>query len=111
MKEITKKEDKATKIAAPDKEFKGYTIEEIRFRRALVAMEADFCKTKIGKSWQNIQEANPLNPGNKTSIPGKAGALAMKMIGGLNYLDYAMLGFSLFKGAKKAYSFFRGKKH
>ena len=110
MNEIKKKEKAAAQIVEPEKEFKGYTIEEIRFKRALVAMEADFCKTKISKSWANIQNSNPLMPGNKSSITGKAGTLAMKMVSGLNYLDYILLGVSVFKGAKKVVSLFRGRK-
>lgn len=110
MNEIIKKETKAKEIVEPVKEFKGYTIEEIRFKRALVAMEADFCKTKMIKSWGNIQEANPLTGGNKTSFTGKAGAIAMKMVSGLNYLDYILLGVSVFKGTRKMISLFRGKK-
>lgn len=109
MKEIKDKEKVAQNILAPENEFKGYTIEEIRFQRALVAMEADFCKTKIMKSVANIQAANPLMPGNKTSIKGKAGALALKMINGLNYLDYILLGLSVFKGTKKVFSLFKGR--
>ena len=107
---IKDKEKKAKDIVAPEKEFKGYTIEEIRFQRALVAMEADFCKTKIFKSWNNLQEANPFMPGNKSTIPSKAGAIAMKMVNGLNYVDYILLGLSVFKGTKKFISFFKGKK-
>ena len=97
-------------IMAPEKEFKGYTIEEIRFQRALVAMEVEFCKNKLARSWNNIQEANPLMPGNKTSFTGKAGAVALKMINGLNYLDYFLIGMSIFKGGKKFLSLFRGRK-
>lgn len=110
MKEIKEKERKAKDIMTPETEFKGYTIEEIRFQRALVAMEADFCKTKARKSLSNIQNLNPFMPGNKTTLPGKAGAIALKMINGLNYVDYILLGLSLFKGTKKVFSLFRGKK-
>lgn len=110
MKEFKEKEKLAQDIITPENEFKGYTIEEIRFKRALVAMEADFCKTKMARSWDNIQQANPFMPGNKASMTGKAGAIALKMINGLNYLDYALLGLSLFKGGKKLFSLFRGKK-
>lgn len=110
MKEIKQKEKVANEIMTPENEFKGYTIEEIRFKRALVAMEADFCKTKIFRSWNNIQASNPLMPGNKTSIGGKAGAVALKLVSGLNYLDYVLLGLSVFKGTKKIFSFFRGKR-
>ena len=110
MKDIKKKEKEATEIMDPNKEFKGYTIEEIRFHRALVAMEAEFCKTKISKCFSNIQDLNPLMPGNKTSFTGKAGSLALKMVNGLNYLDYILLGLSVFKGTKKIFSFFKGRK-
>ena len=110
MKELKEKEKAAGKIMEPEKDFTGYTIEEIRFKRALVALEADFCKTKMARSWSNIQSANPLVPGNKTSLPGKAGAIALKMVNGLNYIDYILLGLSLFKGTKKVFSLFRGKK-
>lgn len=109
------KEGKATKksaqeIMAPEKEFKGYTIEEIRFHRALVAMEADFCKAKFLKSWSNVQKANPFSPSNSSSLPAKAGSVAMKIVNGLNYMDYIMLGISAFSGIKKIASFFRRKK-
>lgn len=110
MKEIKAQEQTANRIITPENEFKGYTIEEIRFKRALVAMEADFCKTKIAKSWNNIIQANPLMPGNKASLPGKAGAIALKMVNGLNYLDYFLIGMSVFKGSKKVLSLFRGKR-
>ena len=110
MKDIKEKEKLAKDIATAEKEFKGYTIEEIRFQRALVAMEADFCKAKIFKSWDNIVAANPLMPGNKSSLPSKAGGLALRMLSGLNYLDYILLGLSVFKGSKKIFSFFRGLK-
>lgn len=110
MKELKQKETVASDIVNKEKEFKGYTIEEIRFKRALVALEADFCKTKMAKSWGNIQDSNPLMPGNKASFTGKAGALALKMVNGLNYLDYILLGLSVFKGTKKVFSLFKGKR-
>lgn len=110
MNEIKEKEKMAKDIAAPQKAFKGYTIEEIRFQRALVAMEADFCKVKIYKSWENIVNANPFMPGNKSSLTSRAGNLAIKMFNGLNYLDYILIGLSVFKSSKKVLSFFKGLK-
>ena len=101
----------AKDIVKPENSFSGYTLEEIRYQRALVALQADFCKTKIIKSFQNLQKANPLSPTSAaTSLPGKAGAVALKLINGLNYLDYAVLGFSIFTTLKKFVSFFRRKK-
>lgn len=110
MKEIKAKEQVAKDIMSPENEFKGYTIEEIRFHRALVAMEADFCKAKIFKSWNNLQRVNPLSNTQKTTFKGKAGSVALKLINGLNYMDYILLGVSLFNGSRKLLSFFRHKR-
>ena len=111
MKEIKEKEKVAKDIISPENEFKGYTIEEIRFHRALVAMEADFCKTKILKSWYNLQKINPLAPSSsKSIIPGKTGSVLFKLVKGLNYMDYILLGMSVFSGARKFFSFFRGRR-
>lgn len=111
MKEIKATKSSAQEIMAPKHDFKGYTIEEIRFQRALVAMEAEFCKTKFLKSWSNVQKANPFSPsGGGSSLPMKAGSVAMKIVNGLNYMDYIMLGVSAFSGIRKVVSFFRKKK-
>lgn len=110
MKELKAKEKVAKDIMAPENEFKGYTIEEIRFQRALVAMEADFCKTKITKSLNNLQRINPLSPTSQNLLPGKTGSIALKLVKGLNYMDYIMLGFSVFSGVRKVFSFFKGRR-
>ena len=111
MKETKDSKKSAQQIMARENEFKGYTIEEIRFHRALVAMEADFCKTKFLKSWNNLQTVNPFSPSSGSSLPAKAGSVAMKIVKGLNYMDYIVLGFSVFSGVRKVFSLFRkGKK-
>lgn len=109
MKEIVKSEKKNNEIVSTGSSFEGYTIEEIRFQRALVAMEADFNKTRFLKNWANIQKANPLSP-SSGSFSGKAGSVVMKLLNGLNYIDYALLGLSFFSGAKKVVSFFKKNK-
>ncbi|MCH5225974.1 MAG: hypothetical protein J1D77_08220 [Muribaculaceae bacterium] len=110
MKTLEEKEKVAQEIMEPENKFRGYTIEEIRLQRVFVSLEKDACKSRILRSVANLQEANPLMPGNKSSITGKAGALAMKMVSGLNYLDYILLGLSVFKGTRKIFSFFKGRK-
>ena len=110
MKEKNNKEQNPRNILEVS-EFKGYTIEEIRFQRALVAMQADFCKTKFLKEWSNIQKLNPLSPSADSSLPMKAaGSIALKMAKGLNYLDYIILGISVFSGVRKITSIFRRNK-
>lgn len=112
MNEIKKTEEVAKSITNPDVKFTGYTLEEIRYQRALVALQKEFCKTKILRNVRNLQKTNPLSPSSAAkSMPGKVGFVATKLISGLNYLDYAMLGFSVFSSARKIYSFFhKGKK-
>lgn len=110
MKEIEEKESVAKEIMEPGNKFKGFTIEEIRLQRVFVSLEKDACKARIMRTVANIQDSNPLMPGNKSSIGGKAGALALRMVSGLNYLDYILLGLSVFKGTRKIFSFFRRKK-
>lgn len=110
MKTLEEKENKAKEIMEPENKFKGFTIEEIRLQRVFVSLEKDACKSRILRSINNIQDSNPLMPGNKSSLPGKAGAIALKLVNGLNYIDYVILGLSVFKGTKKIFSFFKGRK-
>ncbi len=112
MKEIVKTtsdHDKATEEVKVL--FHGYTLEELRYQRALVSLKKDFAQTKLFRSIETLQKTNPLSSENKAaSLPGKVGFVASKLFSGLNYLDYAMMGFSLFSSARKIYGFFRKKK-
>ena len=110
MNEIKKTEVVAKSITHPET-FKGYTLEEIRYQRALVALQKEFCKAKMMRNVHTLQKSNPLSPSNAVkSMPGKVGFVAAKLLTGLSYIDYAMLGFSLFSSARKVYSFFHRKK-
>ncbi|MDE5888148.1 MAG: hypothetical protein K2J48_11375 [Muribaculaceae bacterium] len=109
MKEIQKSEQAAKEITHPEDNFKGYTLEEIRYQRALVALHKEFCKTKINRVSSQLTHSNPFSS-SSSSLPGKVGFFAGKLLTGLNYMDYAMLGFNLFGSAKKIYSFFKKKK-
>lgn len=110
MNEIKNTEKVAKDITNPEVKFKGYSLEEIRYQRALVALQMEFCKTKLTRNARNLRHANPLSPSKSSSLPGKIGFVASKLFMGLNYIDYAMLGFSLFGTARKVFSLFRKKK-
>ena len=101
------KEKKETEIVSTGASFDGFTIEEIRFQRQLVMKEVEFNKMRFLKNWENIQKSNPITGGMGTTLPGKAGSMALKLVNGLNYMDYVLLGLSVFSGAKKVFSFFR----
>lgn len=112
MNEIQKSEKAAKEITSPENTFKGYTLEEIRYQRALVTLQKEFCKNKFNRNLHNLQKSNPFNSASSAvnSLPGKVGLIAGKVMSGLNFLDYAMIGFSLFGSVRKVLSFFRKKK-
>lgn len=111
MNELQKTQDAAKSITNPDTQFKGYTLEEIRYQRALVTLQKEFCQAKMIRTAANLQKSNPFSAaGAASNLPGKVGLVATKLVTGLNYLDYAMLGFSIFGSIRKVYGFFRKKK-
>lgn len=107
--EIVKSSQKANEIASPA-DFKGYTIEDLRYQRALVALQKDFAKSKLLHKMSRLKGKKTLSGETKGINFGKTSALATKLLSGLNYLDYAMIGLSLFSSGKKVYSFFHKKK-
>lgn len=93
-------------------EFKGYSLEDLRYRRALVALQKEFAKSKILSASHKLQSFSPFsrNFGEGKSNVGKVGAIAQKLISGLNYLDYAMIGYNVFTSGKKILNIFRKKR-
>lgn len=98
-------------LATPDpKPAKGLTISEIRYQRALVALQREFCKEKINVGISNVKSFSFFNKkGSKSSLGNKTGAIAQKVLGGMNYLDYAIIGFTVFSNVKKIFKFFKKK--
>ena len=90
---------------------KGYTLEEIADMREFVKWQANESKKKITEHVISLQKSNPFSEAAAaSSLPGKMGHIALKLLNGLNYIDYAILGFSLFKGVRKVTSLFRKNK-
>ncbi len=112
MNEIQKSKEAAKNITKPVSKFKGYTLEEIRYQRALVTLQKEFCKNKLNRNLRNLNKSNPFSSAASPSgsIPGKLGLLAGKLLTGLNYIDYAMIGFSMFGTIRKVLSLFHRKK-
>lgn len=109
-KDIQKASEKGKDALVPKNSFKGYTIEELRYHRALVALQKEFCKSKILHNIDNIRNPNKDNENGKISKLARIGSIASKLLSGLNYLDYAMMGVSLFGVGKKAYNLFKRKR-
>ena len=109
-KEISDAATKSNNALTPKKEFKGYTIEELRYQRALVALQKEFCKSKVLHKVDRVKSRKLMGDDDGSSKIAKFGSLAGKLLVGLNYLDYAMIGMSLFGSGKKIYKFIKGKK-
>lgn len=92
-----------------EQEFKGYTMDELRYQRALVALKKEFLREKAIKQTKEIKEQVPLLNGKAPSIGGGSRGIMGKLIKGLSFTDYILLGFQMLKIGKKIGSIF-GKK-
>lgn len=110
MNEITKVDAPAA-VQQPEKPFKGYTMEELRYKRAMMALRKEFAKEQILKTVQTLRPGNSGEgaPGLGSKL-GIAGTIAKKLLTNLNTIDYIMVGMSAFGVAKKAFKLFRKKK-
>ncbi len=109
VKRIESKDKILTQIDDPV-EFGGYTLDEIRHHRALVAIKKEFAKAKIFEQFDALKDRNPFAPDGTLKAASRLGSIPMKIVKGLNYTDYIMMGLSAFGTAKKVFSFFRKKK-
>ncbi len=92
---------------------KGLTIRQIRHKRALVLLQKEFCKEKMSFNMLKIKNSSPFskNYSGKSRPFGRATGIAAKLINGLNYIDYAMIGYTMFNNIRRITSIFKkGKK-
>lgn len=109
MKENNKNLPASTEQAAVP--FKGYTMEELRYQRAMMALRKEFCKTKVLQSVQTLRPGT--KTGGKSSGSSKfalAGKVASAVFSHMNTLDYILMGISLFGTARKGLRLIKGKK-
>jgi len=79
-----------------NRQWKGYTLEEIRFQRVLAMMRVELVQQEMFK------QVEPY-----TSKTRFAGAMAGRIAGALNFMDYAMIAITV---GRKLYSIFHRKK-
>lgn len=96
-------------IEKPQKKFKGYTMDELRYQRAMTALQKEFAKQRISHRVRNLRNYSIFGK-NSSSKMTKIGNVATKLISGASYIDYAMIGYSLFNSGKKIFSIFSKKK-
>lgn len=109
-KDIVKSPNKAEepKHSQPHLPHDGLTMEQLRYQRALVALQKEFAKQKALDALNKVRHTNPLAA--KSSPLSKATGLIGTLIGRRSAFDYAMLGFSLFSSGRKIFSLIHRKK-
>lgn len=83
----------------------GYSMSELRYQRALTALQIEFCKSRMRHEIDDLKKTRVL----PFSSDGKASWVG-KIMSGLHYTDYALLGFSAFSSLRKVLSFFSGRR-
>lgn len=110
--------------APAKKEFKGYTMEELQYQKALAALRKEFCKSNMLHSVEGLK--HPLrSSGSGSSVPllgnisrtpavgqvaSVAKVVASSVMRGMKPWDYVMLGISLIGPTRKLFKLFRKKK-
>lgn len=90
----------------PEEEFKGYTIDELRYQIVYKSLQREFAKERLQLKLHKLQKSLPF--GGKGSP--KTGGLFGSMFKSLSYLDYILMGYSAFKSVKSVFSIFRRNK-
>lgn len=90
--------------------FKGYTIDELRYRKALVTLKLEFCKEQIASTMRVFADKDTYFGNNKKIKSVFDSSMIGRIFKGLNYADYIMLGISTFSSIRKIISFFKRKK-
>ena len=77
-------------------QWRGYTLEEIRFQRMLTVMRIEISRQNL------LKQLEPYTSGNRM-----AGTLVGRIAGALNFMDYAMLAITV---GRRLYSMFHRNK-
>lgn len=93
--------NKETQADVSGPEFKGYTLEELRYQLALTLVKKEFLKEKALHQTLAIKDQIPLVNGKSPVKVGLPGGLFGKLMRGLDFADYIMLGFQAVKIGKK----------
>ncbi len=87
------------------------TLDEINHQRALLAVRKEFYKDKILGDIAQIRSKMPFSDGGAPRAGLRTmGGIASRVVSGLGYLDYVLLGVSAFNAIRKVTGFFRRHK-
>ncbi|MGM9815711.1 MAG: hypothetical protein ACI304_01465 [Lepagella sp.] len=100
-------------VTTSDTVFEGYTIEELRYQRAILAIRKEFAKEKLLESVKGLNPAHRSSGDKALSGSGKyslISKLAGNALRGLKAFDYVVLGLSVAGVVRKGYRLIKGKK-
>lgn len=94
--------------------FAGYSIDELKYRKALVLLQREFIAAKAGETLRKFTDMNsPMYRGHDKKRGFSfinTSSIVSKVVRGLDFMDYAILGISVFSTGRKIVSLFRRKK-
>jgi len=88
-----------TSICEDSRQWKGLTLEDIRYRRAINHVKMEIEKERLLS--QTSQLVGNTTQGLMSS------SMARKMFSGFSYIDYGVLAFQVFKQVQRVYRLFR----
>lgn len=100
---------KATVAPHHDENFEGYTIDELRYQIVYATLQKEFAKDRLLNKYRKAYAQLPFIGKASAGGEGRSG-LVGKILSGLNYTDYILVGASAFRTVKKVFSFFKKKK-
>ncbi len=107
MKKKSAKPDAAETALEKAEAFAGYTIEEIRYQRALMALRKEFSKEKVNQSLRKLRNpfASKEKEGDNSTLSKVAavGTMAGKLMSHLPLIDAVLAGISIVGTGKKIF--------
>ena len=88
-------------------DFKGYTLQELQYQRALLLVKREFLRDKALKESARIKQQIPILNGKSALSNITAKGILGKIVHGLDFADYILLGLQTFRIGKKALKFFK----
>ena len=91
-------------VQETDASWKGYTLDELQYRRAVTLTRIEIQK---GKMFQQVQSAG-IN--GDFSTKGITGVLMKKFFGNMSIVDYVFIGFKVARTALKFIQIIKGRR-
>ncbi len=89
--------EQLSQFNGPDvKEWKGYTIEDLRYERALNNARREIVSEQIKTLCKEVADGAPITSGNRT--------IFSKITASLSYIDYGIMAVTAFSRIRKMFS-------